>query len=407
MNPENKDAFLIRYGELGLKDNNRAHFEKKLEQNLREALDEFNHESVERLQGGLVVHLNKNSPLKDIKNRLKSIPGIVWFASGWTTDRNPNSISNLIMDNSQSYRKDATSFAISTQRSDKSLNLTSPEFSKIVGGEIDEKTDLTVDLDDPDWDIHVHVMYDRSFIFFERDNGMGGLPVGSSGSMLSLLSGGIDSPVAAIRMFKRGVKLDFLHFYPYPDTVESLERKLQELVETLSRFGTTGKLYLAPYHIFDLSSPSFNSRDEILLFRRHMMRIGSHIAGDRDHTGIVTGESLGQVASQTIENIRTIESVSDFPIIRPLIDNDKQEIIDLSQKYGTFQLSTDDYQDCCSIQSSRIRTKTEPERYFKLENQKNFDRVDERVLREIDVYNYDQDSLTYDGEFISDDEDIH
>ncbi len=383
-----KDFVLVRYGELGLKKNNRGLFEDQLRENIEHRLSSLETGRVKRFQGGMRVNLNASSPVSKVLALLGDVPGIAWYGACWESNRDPETIAQKILDCGQPEKTNAESFALSTQRSDKDLNLTSQDYNETVGRKIDEQTDLHVDLDNPDWPITIHLLYDRACFFFEEHKGLGGLPVEASGEVLSLLSGGIDSPVASIRTFKRGCRQDFLHYYPYPEVEEALDRKIRDLVSRLSDFGTHGKLYMAPYHRYDLQAPPVETRDEIIVFRRHMLRVANRIARQSGLRGIVTGGSLGQVASQTLENLHTISAVADLPVLRPLIGMDKQEIINLAQDYGTYDLSLRDYRDCCSIQSTRVRTRSRKDRFRTLEDKHNVYALDEEVLEGIEVFEY-------------------
>jgi thiamine biosynthesis protein ThiI len=389
------DSILIRFGELGLKDSNRGFFERTLQENIQEGLHGLSTGSTERLQGGLKVHLKASSPLSDILNRLEKIPGIAWFAPCWETDRTPEAVSETVLNRMPDFPDTVRTFSVETQRSDKSLQQTSQDFNVEVGGAIDRETDLSVDLDNPDWSAHIHLLFERAYVFFHRREGFRGLPVGCSGSAISLLSGGIDSPVSSIQAFKRGLRLDFLHYYPYPTPEEALDQKMRSLLENIVEYGTHGKIYMLPYHEYDLQGPaaSASDRDEIILFRRHMIRLANRIADRNDLKALVTGDSLGQVASQTLENIDTVSAASDRPILRPLIGLDKQEIIDRAQEYGTFEISTGPYQDCCSVRTKRVRTKSSRDRFRKLESDQDTDRLDRALLEAADVYKYSRGTL--------------
>lgn len=389
------DSVLVRFGELGLKDNNRGFFERRLKRNIKQQLGPVETEGVERLQGALRIGLRPESPLDRIVERLKSVAGIAWFAACREVEREPEGIARLVLDRAGEELRDASTFAVSTQRSDKSLDRNSQDFNVAIGSVIDEETDLSVDLDNPDREVHVHLLFDRAYVFLDRHRheGFRGLPVEASGDALCLLSGGIDSPVAAVKAFKRGTRLDFLHYYPYPSARAALDKKMGDLVEHLTRFGTRGRLYMAPYHLYDLHAPTVTERDEVLLFRRHIVRVAQALADEHGHKALVTGESLGQVASQTLENIGTIADVSEVPILRPLIGLDKQEIVDAAKRHGTFEQSVREYQDCCTIQSTNVRTRSSAERFRDLEARENVEDVDRRILEAIDVFEYGPESL--------------
>lgn len=383
------DSILIRYGELGLKDSNRGLFEKKLQSNIQDQLKAEAIRSVERFQAGLRVNLVANSDVPGITQLLRTIPGIAWFAASWESERSPEAIGRKILEKEHDRIKSSDTFSISTQRSAKDLELNSQEYNVEVGRIIDDETSLSVDLDSPDWSISIHLLKDRAQIFFKRHEGFGGLPVGSSGEAICLLSGGIDSPVAAIKAYNRGSRLDFLHFYPYPDVDTALDKKIKPILNQLIKFGNNGILYMAPYHVFDLNLPSIPERDEIIFFRRHMIRIASRIAEDLTPGGIITGGSLGQVSSQTLSNMGTISQVTDYPVLRPLVGIDKDQIIKLAKKYNTFSISNSDYRDCCSISARSVRTTSKNNRFETLEEKHDFEQIDRAVLEATQVYEFD------------------
>lgn len=389
------DSILIRFGELGLKDSNRGFFERKLKKNIQQSLLPLRTGRTERLQSGLKVHLKESSPVFEVLKQLEHVPGIAWFAPCWETERTPESVIRTVQSRLPEFPEDVRTFSVRTQRSDKTLSKTSQDYNIEVGSAIDEATDLTVDLDNPDWTVGVHLLSDRAYVFFRRHEGFRGLPVGTSGSAISLLSGGIDSPVASLLAFKRGLRLDFLHYFPYPTAQEAMDQKMRDLLQKISTYGTHGKVFMLPYHEYDLRSPSkgASDRDEIILFRRHMVRLANRIAEGNDLKALLTGDSLGQVASQTIENLDTIDDASKRPILRPLIGLDKQEIVDRAKEYGTYEISTGDYQDCCSVHTDRVRTKSSRGRFRNLEKDYDLDEIDRSMLETAQVFEYKNGSV--------------
>lgn len=391
---DDPDMILIRYGEVALKDSNRGLFERQLQDNLEQKLTDLPHGGVERFQGGMRVPLIDDSPVGTITNRIARVPGVAWFAPGFTESRKPEPLAHATLTELQGKIEDHETFAIRTQRSDKNLEMNSMDYDREIGDIIRKNTHLEVDLDDPDLTVHVHLLFSESFVFFDRHDGLGGLPVGSSGDVLCLLSGGIDSPVASIQMMKRGCRTDFLHFYPYPSAEKALETKFRDLLEVLRTYTTEGTLYLAPYHEYDLRKAPVSERKEMVLFRRHTMRVADRIAKANGQQALITGESVGQVASQTLENIRAIEEAADSLILRPLVGLDKDDIIGLAESFGTYSLSIQDYQDCCSIQSSRVDTRTDARTLREIEEKHDLHEADDAVLDAMTVVEFDETDIT-------------
>jgi thiamine biosynthesis protein ThiI len=393
MNQSEPDSVLIRYGELSLKQNNRPDFERQLVDNLRESLKGMGIDSVRRLKGAIRVHLGPDSPLDQVINRLSKTPGIAWFGPGKTVERDLETVAETALEMGRDKIEQSDTFGVATQRSDKSYQHETPGINAEVGGIIDEKTSLNVDLDDPDWTVNIHVLHDAIQVFFERHEGLQGLPVGTTGRVLTQLSGGIDSPVAAVEMFKRGCENDFIHFYPYSRPEQALDELMEPLVNQLAPFSTGGRLFLAPYYPFDLGTSELGEDYTLVLFRRHVLRVCERLAHRHDHGGIVTGDSLGQVASQTMENLSTITSDTDALVLQPLIGMNKNEIIRRAKRYGTFELSTQHYKDCCSIQSNHPKTLSDPRRIRSLEARHDLESIDDEVMEEIAVYQYDSQGI--------------
>jgi len=389
----NHDEILIRYGEVGLKNQNRGAFERQLRDNISQSLPDSMYRTVQRIRGAIRVDLYKDAHLDEVLNRLKKIPGIAWFAPCWTTDRDIDRIGERVLDSGSSIIDESETFAVNTQRTDKSFELRTPQINEQLGAYIDRHTNLSVDLDDPDWAIHVHLLHKNAYTFFEKHRGMQGLPVETTGTVLAQLSGGIDSPVASILTMKRGCRVDFLHFYPYPDPFDALEGLIEDLIDQLRRFTTSGNLYMAPYHPFEIGTSEVPPEYELVLFRRHAMRVSEQIAREHGHQAIATGENLGQVASQTMENLESITQSVDIPVLRPLIGFNKNEIIELAKSFGTYELSMRKYRDCCSIQSSHPKTRTKIDRLIHEEEKHRIYDIDKQVLAEISEIQFSSDEF--------------
>ena len=240
-------------------------------------------------------------------------------------------------------------FRITAQRSQKNFPMTSEEINKEVGAYIVEKSKKKVKLTNPDVNCFIEIVDGRAFVYLEKIKGPGGMPVGSNGKALVLLSGGIDSPVAAYYALKRGVKVDFIHFHSMPYTMPASVEKVKDLAKTLEKFQSASKIYLIP--LADIQEKTVSKTPEklrIILYRRMMLRIAEKLARDNKYLALYTGESVGQVASQTLENIKVIEETIKLPILRPLIGFDKEDIIEKAKEIGTYEISILPHEDCCT-----------------------------------------------------------
>ena len=340
--------FLVHYGEVGLKGKNRSFFEKKLVQNIRLSLKDTGYAEVQRIYGRILVTLRPEADVAAIQERLGKVMGIAHFEPAGATAQNMDAIQatalELIKDSQFKTLK------VETKRANKRFPLTSPEISAAVGAHLLKSTGATANMHNPDLRCNIEIVEDAAYIYAEKIRGVGGLPIGVSGKVLVMLSGGIDSPVAAWRMMKRGAKALFVHFYSYPYTDKASLEKVEELAQILAIWNYRTQVYLVPFadvqrEVVTKTPASFR----VILYRRMMVRIAQRIAATAKADALVTGESLGQVASQTLGNIRVIEDVAEIPILRPLIGDDKAEIMELAQQIGTFEISILPHDDCCSL----------------------------------------------------------
>ncbi len=340
--------FLVHYGEIGLKRGNRSYFEKKLAQNIKLALKDMGCAEVRRIYGRLLVMLHPEADVAAIQERLHKVMGIVHFELVLAAEQSMDAIQSAALElvKGRQFR----TLKVETKRANKRFPLTSPEISAAVGAHLLSATGGSADMHDPDLRCNIEIVDEAAYIYVEKNRGIGGLPVGASGKVLVMLSGGIDSPVAAWRMMKRGVKALFVHFYSYPYTDRASLEKVEELAEILATWNYRTQIYLVPFaevqrEIVTQTPAPFR----VILYRRMMVRIAQQIAAAAKAQCLVTGESLGQVASQTLGNLRVIEEVAEIPILRPLIGDDKAEIMDLAEQIGTFEISTLPHDDCCSL----------------------------------------------------------
>jgi thiamine biosynthesis protein ThiI len=279
-----------------------------------------------------------------------------------------------------------TPVKIDVKRSDKRFSMTSPEVGTMIARALDN-AEVSVELTGYKSTIYVQILNDEILVSFGKVNGLGGLPVGSSGRVLVLLSGGIDSPVAAIRMMKRGCNIDLLHFYQFPNHEEVLKSKIMQIVAVLREYGFSGKLYLAPYsefykHTFD----SVPQKKELVMFRRFILKVANELAKENKTLGIASGDNLAQVASQTLENLYATNEASKLPVYRPLVSYDKAEIIKLAKEYGTYDASIEEYKDCCSLVAVKHpETKAKLEEIKEIEDKIGVDKIVEETIKKIKI----------------------
>jgi thiamine biosynthesis protein ThiI len=338
---------VVHYHEIGLKGRNRGFFERRLVDNLRGALRPFSDVDVEVMNGRLLVR-TQAAASDDLLDAVVRTFGVAFAApcAVVASDVTEMTGAALSLLSTRTFR----TFAIAARRATKDFPMTSREINIELGAAVQAATGAGVDLGSPDVTVHVDVVGRRTLVYVERREGPGGLPVGVSGKVVALLSGGIDSPVATYRVMKRGAKAILCHFHSAPFTDRSSERKAKELALSLaSRQGRT-TLHLVPLgeaqqQIVLTAPPALR----VVLYRRLMMRIASRIARSEGAKALVTGDSLGQVASQTLENIACVDDAVDMPVLRPLIGADKQEIITEAQRIGTYETSILPFEDCCSL----------------------------------------------------------
>jgi tRNA uracil 4-sulfurtransferase len=356
-----KPIIVIHYGEIALKGKNRGIFEKRLFRNVQRSLREIGCiPGLERVNGRFILFLQKHSgdsvPRERILQRLIETPGITYcgvgFEVGCTIEEIIDGVIALCVD------LPAGSFKVDTRRSDKSFPLTSPEVSRRVGQAVVDRFKLGVNLNNPDIVIRIEIAFSGVYIFCSRYRGIGGLPVGMSGNVVSLLSAGFDSPVASYLMIKRGARVYFAHFHSHPYVSRNSIDQVHSLVKRLSDFQHESICYMVP--IAEIQKKIITvapHQYRVLLYRRAMVRLAERIAGRHKCEALVTGESLGQVASQTLRNIRVVDESASLPILRPLVGMDKEEIIALSRTIDTESISAEPYDDCCAfLMPRRVET---------------------------------------------------
>lgn len=344
---------IVHYHELALKGRNRPYFEGRLVRHIRQALKGLGIVRVEPLHGRIRVVLKDEAPWEPIRERLARVFGIANFSLNQAValDLSKPDLEPLkAAAGDVIHGKSFSTFRVSTRRADKRFPLTSMDVDRAIGAHIGALTGKKVDLGDPDLTIHIELMARHSYVAAGKEPGPGGMPTGVSGKVACLLSGGIDSPVAAYRMLKRGCKAVFVHFHGRPFVTRASEEKVREIAEVLTRYQLYSRLYLVPFGDIQreivLGAPS---PFRIVLYRRMMIRIAEELARREKCWALVTGDSLGQVASQTPENLSVVEEAAQLPVLRPLIGMDKLEITEQAQQIGTFETSIEPDQDCCKL----------------------------------------------------------
>ena len=346
------DIILLKLGEIVLKGLNRKSFEQKLVSNVRRRLAHIGKFRVYCLQSTVYVEAAEDGADMDAAfEALQKVFGIVKLSRAAACEKNKDAIAKLAIDYLRDDMLRAKSFKVESKRSDKSFPMTSVELSQYVGGELNEAyPNVEVDVHDPDLVVNIEVRDLAAYVHAAPVSGAGGMPVGCNGVAVTLLSGGIDSPVSSYMIAKRGVRLIPLHFFSFPYTSEQAKEKVIELGNMLTEYCGRMTLEIAPFtHIQEEIRDKCPEEYFTLIMRRFMMRIAQRVAHDTGAKAIVTGENLGQVASQTMEAMASTQAVIDLPVLQPLIGMDKEEIITIARKIGTFDTSILPYEDCCTV----------------------------------------------------------
>ena len=339
---------IVRYHEIALKGRNRPFFVEKLADNLRRALADLPDVTVQPLAARLSVHVGDGAPWEAVRGRLEAVFGVANFSRAHEVPPDLELLKRAAASGLQG--SSFESFRVTTRRSDKSFPRNSGEIDREVGAAVHAATGVRVDLEHPELTLWVEVLRDRILYSYEKHAGPGGFPVGASGRVLALVSGGIDSPVAAWRMMKRGCRAVLVHFHAFPLQDRSTIDKTRELARILTRWQLRTRLLLVPFGpVQQTVVAACPAPLRVVLYRRFMMRIADALARRHRARALVTGESLGQVASQTLENMAVIGEATRFPVLRPLVGMDKEEIIAQAHRIGTFAVSTLPDQDCCQL----------------------------------------------------------
>src|SRR5437763_1493137 len=346
------NTIVVHYKELALKGRNRPWFIQLLVRNLKSALAGLHVPAVCSLMGRIEIELGRDTPWIDVRERLTRVFGIANFSCAGQGPHDFDALAAAILDDLGD--RQTPSFRVAATRADKRLPFTSPQVEREVGGRIKDAKGWHVDLDRPALTIHIEMLPERAFYFFGKEPGAGGLPTGTGGRVACLLSGGIDSPVAAYRLMRRGCSVLLVHFHSYPILSRASQEKVREIAALLTRHQLRSRLVLVPFgelqqQVVLAVPPSLR----VVIYRRLMLRIAERLARRWHARALVTGEVIGQVASQTLENMTAIAAATELEVLRALVGMDKDEIVAEGERIGTFPISIIPDEDCCTLFTPR------------------------------------------------------
>jgi tRNA uracil 4-sulfurtransferase len=346
------NSVVVHYKELALKGRNRPWFVQVLVRNLRRALADLQIVSIRFVMGRIEIEIGSDVSWEELRIRVGCVFGIANFSRARRGPHDFAALAAAILDDLGD--RQPSSFRVSARRSDKRFPLTSPQIEREVGGLIKEARGWPVDLERPDLTIHLEMLPESAFYFFGKEPGAGGLPTGTGGRVACLLSGGIDSPVAAFRMMRRGCLVLLIHFHSYPILSRASQEKVREITKLLTTYQQRSRLVLVPFgelqqQVLLAVAPELR----VVIYRRLMLRIAERIARRWHARALVTGEVVGQVASQTLENLTSIAEATTLQILRPLVGMDKDEITAQAARLGTLPISNIPDQDCCQLFTPR------------------------------------------------------
>ncbi|WP_088043034.1 tRNA uracil 4-sulfurtransferase ThiI [Bacillus sp. EAC] len=379
----NVEYILIRYGEMTTKGKNRGRFTSILRENVRNRLKSFENIKIIATRDRMYIKLNGEDHEK-VAASLKQVFGIHTFSYARKVDTELEAIKKGALEAIKELGESVKTFKVNVQRSYKQFPLNTPQLNRELGGYILQNTEkLTVDVHNPDVAVRVEVRDDATYITCGEEYGAGGYPVGVGGKVMLLLSGGIDSPVAAYMLLKRGVSIEAIHFESPPFTSDRAKQKVTDLASKLTRYCKRVTLHVIPFtEIQKAIHKEMPASYTMTIMRRIMLRIAEQVSIDRKALALATGESLGQVASQTLESMHTINEVTNYPVLRPLLAMDKLEIMEIAKKIDTYDISIRPYEDCCTIFTpANPTTKPKRDKVARFESRFDFtDLINEAVV---------------------------
>ena len=378
------DHIMVRFGELSTKGKNKKDFIRVLAKNIKAALSDFDNLEIDVRYDHIYVKLNGNE-YQPVIDTLKDVSGIHSLSLVYKTSDDIENLKKVALELIK--QEEGKTFKVYTKRANKAYPLISDNINRIIAGEILRNTSLKVDVHNPDILLSIEIRSEGAYLFTKTFRASGGYPLGVGGKVMHMLSGGIDSPVAAYLLMRRGITIECIHFASPPYTNIGVIDKLKDLLKKLNKYQPSIRLNIVPFtklqeEIYRVSDESY----AITLMRRMMYRLASKLASQRHCLAISSGESVGQVASQTLESIATINEVTNTPVLRPLIATDKVDIIDLSRKIDTYEISIRPYEDCCTIFAPK-NPKTRPslEKCVMFESKFDYESLIEEALKNIEV----------------------
>jgi len=385
-----RELLMVKYGEVILKGNNRPFFVNTLIRNIRHVLRDAGSYHIRKGQSLLYVEPEEDAGLKLAADRLKKVFGVNVFHRTLKVEKDMDAIRGSMLEYFGPILMESRSFKVEARRSDKDFPYRSLEMNNILGQLVGNHfSHLKVDVHQPDVILFVNVRKDGVYLYCNKERGPGGLPVGTGGRATVLMSGGIDSPLAAWLMARRGVRLDAVHFHSYPYTGERSKKKVIRLAQQLSQYTGQLQLYIFPFtKIQEAIAEHCPAGEVTVIMRRMMMKSAEKLAFLKGSQALVTGESIGQVASQTMEGLTVTNAAVNLPVFRPLIGMDKEEIVEWTRRIGTYPISIEPYEDCCTLfVPRRPQTKPRLQRVEASESKVDFEALMDEALGEVECIN--------------------
>jgi len=381
-------SILIHYSEIALKKNNRKFFEKIFINNIKSHIFKLNYSIIKLYEARVFIHDININDWEQFKKKLTNVMGLKNFT---LTIRTKSEINSINLAAIQLIKNETfENFRITSKRNYKKLPFTSQDVNVKVGDHVRKQTKKSVNLNSPELIIHIELLRNNSFVGIDKQNGYSGLPANCQERALSLISSGIDSPVASFDMIKRGVTLDYVHFHSYPAINKQSINNVKKILTVLSKYQLKSNLYLVPLlKIQQKIMEVVPDKYWVIFFRKYMIKIANHIAIKNKAVALVTGDSIGQVASQTLSNIYAISNESILPIIRPLAGTNKEDIINKATDIGTYDISIEPYEDCCSyFVPPHPETKAKINQVNDIASKLNLDDIYNTVVKNIESYQF-------------------
>lgn len=382
---------LIRYGELSTKGRNKNEFIRRLRENIRYSFHDLAPLDIRTERDRMFIAIENEEQMDQLVTRLPEVFGIQSFSPVAACEKNLDAMKNLAINVMDLFKDQEVTFKVEVKRTDKTFPLESHAIQQEIGAHVLRNfQNLSAKMKKPDVELRIEIRHDAIYIMAQVISGAGGMPVGSNGKTLLMLSGGIDSPVAGYLMMKRGVRLEAIHFFSPPYTSQNALQKVKDLANELTKFGASIRLHIIPFTEIQVKiKEQVPQNISMTSTRRMMLKVADKVREEIGALAIVTGESLGQVASQTLESLTAINDVTSTPILRPLIAYDKLEIIDIANKIGTYDTSIQPYEDCCTIFTpSSPKTKPKLEKVEHYESYTDFDELIERAVKNREIHQF-------------------